>query len=69
MFHEFTAKASQLPMFFLKIKLLNMEKNVYVHGVSLHILISKAAFLLKIPIFIMQRNDTKGKPKKVIHSY
>ena len=69
MFHEFTAKASQLPMFFLKIKLLNMEKNVYVHGASLHILILKAAFLLKIPIFIMQRNDTKGKPKKVIHSY
>ena len=26
MFHEFTAKASQLPMFFLKIKLLNMKK-------------------------------------------
>ena len=44
-----------------------MEKNVYVHGASLHILILKAAFLLKIPIFIMQRNDTKGKPKKKLY--
>ena len=64
MFHEFTAKASQLPMFFFKNKLLNMEKNMCVHGASLHILISKAAFPLKLTIFIMQRNDTKGKPKK-----
>ena len=39
-------------------------KKTCVHGASLHLLILKAAFPLKLTIFIMQRNDTKGKPKK-----
>ena len=68
MFHESTARASQLPMLFLFLhKASGHVKNMYVHGANLHILILKAAFLLKIYIFIMLRNDTKGKPKKKLY--
>ena len=49
MFHESTARASQLPMLFLFLhKASGHVKNMYVHGANLHILILKAAFLLKI---------------------
>jgi hypothetical protein len=48
MFHEFQySKITLATNVLLKVKLLNMKKNMCVHGASQHILILTAAFALE----------------------